>query len=175
MAAINLTTGTAGIKPKDYRVYIDSDTESGSAMDTFMAIANPTKANVITLLGALRELGECRADSIDLGIDDGDSVEGNTLGKIVLDKTGTFTVELINATPANIAALETIDGVSCNIVLVEKETHGASLKTVVAMANVVVSYTEKLTGGDSIRSTLNVEKSVPNASSFRKIVDVSYV
>lgn len=172
--AINLTTGTAGIKQKDYKVYIETDTLSGTAMDTFLGIAEPSSTNVATLLAALKELGECRADSIDLGIDDGDSIEGNTLGKIVLDKTGTFTVELINATPANITALEGIDGVSCNIVLVERETHGVSLKTVIAMSNVVVSYTEKITGGDSIRSTVSVEKSVPNAASFRRIVDVSY-
>jgi hypothetical protein len=174
MSAINLTTGTAGVKQKDYRVYIETFALSSTASNNY--VGEQTTAYYEALLAALKELGECRADSIDLGIGDGDSVDGNTLGKIVLEKTGTFSVELINATPANIDALVGVDGVPCNILLVERDFHSdAKTKTIILMSNVVVSYSEKITGGDIMRATLNVEKSVSTAPSFRIIDDVNIV
>lgn len=178
MSAIALTTGTAGVKQKDYRVYIETVAESATLVNAY--ITTPAKDTFDDLIeiaasGSLRELGECRADSIDLGIGDGDSIDGNTLGKIVLEKTGTFTVELINATPANIAALDAIDGVPCHILLAERDLHDTNKKTVILMANVVVSVSEKITGGDIIRKTLNVEKNVASAPSFRMINDINTV
>lgn len=177
MSAISLTTGTAGVKQKDYRVYIETVTESATLVNAYIREANKTNFDALVAIGAgtLRELGECRADSIDLGIGDGDSVDGNTLGKIVLEKTGTFTVELINATPANIAALDAIDGVPCHILLAERDLHDTDKKTVILMANVVVSVSEKITGGDIIRKTINVEKNVASAPSFRMINDIDTV
>ncbi len=177
MSAIALTTGTAGVKQKDYRVYIETVAESATLVNAYIATPNRDSFDdLITVAsGSLRELGECRADSIDLGIGDGDSVDGNTLGKIVLEKTGTFAVELINATPANITALDAIDGVPCNILLAERDLHDTNKKTVILMANVVVSVSEKITGGDIIRKTLNVEKNVASAPSFRMINDINTV
>lgn len=182
---MSLNYSTDGVKPKDYRVYLGLASTSGlqALIATYIGTGGQTKANldasgkIINTTGSgdaglLLELGECRADSIDLGIADGDSIEGNVLGKIVLGKSGTFAVELINATPANIAALEELDGNSCTILLNERDTHGDDLKTAILLNNVVVSYGEKITGGDSIRATLNVEKSVPTASSFRHIADI---
>ena len=178
-----LTYGTDGIKQKDYRVFVALSSTAGLGELITAYLANKTKANldasgkIINTTGAgspgkLSELGECRADSIDLGIADGDSIEGNRLGKIVLNKTGTFTAELINATPDNIAALEGLDGNPCTILLVERDTHGNDLKTCILMHNFNLSYSEKITGGDSIRSTINIEKSVPDAGSFRSIADI---
>ena len=178
-----LTYGTDGIKQKDYRVFVALSSTAGLDALVTAYLAAKTKANLDApgkiinttgegLAGKLAELGECRADSIDLGIADGDSIEGNRLGKIVLNKTGTFTAELINATPTNIAALEELDGNACTILLVERDTHGDDLKTCILMHNFNLSYSEKATGGDSIRSTINIEKSVPDASSFRSIADI---
>lgn len=169
-----LTYGTDGIKQKDYRVYVEKTAGSGviAAVTTYLGLKN--KANLNALIATLDELGECRADSIDLGIADGDSIEGNVLGKIVLSKTGTFTAELINATPANIAGLEALDGNACTILMVERDIHGGGFKTCILMHNFNLSYSEKATGGDSIRSTINIEKSVPDASSFRSIADVDF-
>ena len=169
------TYGTTGVKQKDYRVYI-AQTVNGitTALATF--VGTPNLVNFNALINAMGgagacELGECRADSIDLGIDDGDSIDGNVLGKIVLNKAGKFSVELINTTVGNIAALEALDGIACTIILQERETHGVNLKTVIAMNNFVVSYTEKITGGDSIRATASIERNVASASAFRTIKD----
>lgn len=175
--------GTNGIKQKDYRIYVGLSDNSTlqSAINTY--IASPIQTNLNVLIDAqggqldtkLQEFGECRADSIDMGIADGDSVDGNVLGKIVLNKTGTFTAELLNATPENIAALELLDGRICTILMLERDTHivnGQVYKTAILMNKVNLSYTEKITGSDSIRSTITIEKSVPSAGSFRVIADL---
>jgi len=182
-----VTYGITGIKPKDYHVYIGlSDNQTlQTAINSYLA--SPAKATLEALIDAadgqdatkLQELGECRADSIELGIEDGDSIEGNILGKIVLDKAGRFTAELINATPANIAALELLDGQVCTVLLVERDTHayGSPLKnykTAVLMNKYALSYSEKITGSDSIRSTINIEKNIPTAGAFRSINDIAY-
>lgn len=173
--AINLTYGTEGIKKKDYHVYIQDASATGvqTAFSTFKTTSN--KANFEALVATLTEMGECRADSIELGIEDGDSIDGNVLGKIVLDKTGSMTAELINATPANIAELEKLDGKAVTVALKERETHlsgTTAKKTVIVVNNVNVSYSEAIRGGDSIRSTINIEKSVPTAGAFRVIADI---
>lgn len=175
--------GTEGIKQKDYRIYIglSNNTTLQNAIETYLG--SPTQGNLSAFLDEqdgqdetkLQEFGECRADSIDMGIADGDSVDGNVLGKIVLNKTGTFTAELLNATPANIAALELLDGQICTIVMLERDTHlvgAVENKTAILMNRFIPSYTEKITGGDSIRSTITIEKSVPSAGSFRVIADL---
>jgi hypothetical protein len=177
--------GVSGIKQKDYHVYVGLSDNSTlqSAIDTYHGA--PTQANLEALLDAqggqlatkLQQLGECRADSIDLGIEDGDTVDGNVLGKIVLNKTGKFTAELINATPDNIAALELLDGQSCTILLLERDTHLVSTteyKTAIIMNEFNLSYSEKITGSDSIRSTINIEKNVPSPSAFRSIHDLAW-
>jgi len=169
---MSLSYGTDGIKQKDYHVYVGLAITAGLAAAITAYLANSSKTNADAVKNLLDELGECRADSIDLGVADGDSIEGNVLGKIVLSKTGTFTAELINATPTNIAALEELDGNACTIMLVERDTHGDDLKTCILMNNFNLSYSEKITGGDSIRSTINIEKNVPDAGSFRHIADV---
>lgn len=170
-----LTYGTAGVKQKDYRVYIGLASKSGlaDAIATYEGTQN--KTNLAAVQALLDELGECRADSIDLGIDDGDSVDGNVLGKIVLNKAAKFTAELINATPANISALEALDGKTCTILMIERDGRvidATIMKTAILMNNITISYSEKITGGDSIRSTINVEKSVANAGAFRSIHDI---
>jgi hypothetical protein len=177
-----LEYGTTGIKQKDWDVYVAQNGDShASAMTTYKSIQD--KTNLDALMTAMSgvtnggRLGECRADSIDLGLDKGDTVDGNNLGEIVLNKACTFAAELINATPANIAALEDIDGLACDVLLVEVDTHdvsGSPYKTAVLLENLVVNYAEKITGGDSIRSTVSISRNVGSPSSFRIIDDIDY-
>ena len=177
--------GTDGIKQKDYHVYVglSNNATLQTAIGTYNA--SPSKTNLQALIDVaggqdatkLQELGECRADSIDLGIEDGDTVDGNILGKIVMNKAGKFTAELINATPANIAALELLDGQSCTVLLLERDSHTVSshvYKTAILMNEFNLSYSEKVTGSDSIRSTINIEKNVPSPSAFRSIRDIQW-
>ena len=173
-----LTYGTDGVKQKDYDVYIGLSNLTGLQAAITSYLSTPTKAlfDAINAISGMARLGECRADSIDLGIDKGDTVDGNNLGEIVLNKACAFAAELMNATPTNIAALELLDGNACTITLQEVDTHTVggtgSHKTCVLLNDLIVSYTEKITGGDSIRSTINIARNVPSAGSFRHIADL---
>lgn len=169
-----LTYGTAGIKQKDYRVYLDSSAAAGVSAALATYRGSKTKTNLNALIATLDELGECRADSISITAENGDTIEGNVLGEIVLNKACAMVAELINATPENIAALELLDGVPVTVVVIEKDTHGATLKTAIVIDGIAMSYSENITGGDSIRSTVNLSRNVPTVGSFRSIDDISY-
>lgn len=172
-----LSYGTDGIKQKDWRVYVGLANTSGLQAAIGNYISAKTKSNLDTIIALLAELGECRRDSIEANIADGDSVEGNVMGKVVLNKTGSFTAELINSTPANIAALEVLDGQACTVVMYERDTHtqngSGSYKTAELINNFVLSYSEAAKGGDSTRATVSMEKNVANPSAFRTLADIS--
>ena len=202
-----LNYGTLGIRQRDYRVYIAFESQlaalcaelvsffenydSGAYVDAYYGHLETIMASKMT------HIGEMRKDSIDVSIADGDSVEGNEIGKFVMSKTGTFSCELINATPDNKNALAAADGQEAIIMLVElNDTRMENfndagtffqLHELIFIANVdsiiagsvsgvggSFSYSEKDTGGTIPTSTISIEKSVPNAGSFRKIIDQPY-
>jgi hypothetical protein len=173
-----LTYGTEGIKQKDYRVYLDAT--SAADVASFLATYNAAKnqSNINALIATLDELGECRADSITVTGENGDTIEGNVLGEIVLNKACAMAAELINATAANITRLVSLDGVPVTIVIIEKDTHpksvGGNAKTAIVISDVVLSYSENITGGDSIRAMVNISKSVPSITDFRSITDITW-
>ena len=86
--------------------------------------------------------------------------------------------ELINATPENINALTALDGTPLTVVILEKDTHAiagsAIAKTAIVINNIVMSYSENITGGDSIRSTVNLSRNVPTVGDFRSIADLTW-
>ena len=205
--------GLDGIRQRDYRVWINFEDmkEADGELDFILAVdrmgdlyeymhTDPIEyENVFNALNALKgcmyHVGEMRADSVELSVEDGDSVEGNEVGKIVLGKTGKFTTELINSTPDIISWLALRDTKECIIMLEELNStrfesyDGAILETheiilignVPAMAEgltdnvgVAFNYADKVVGKDIVISTLSVEKTVPTASAFRQIMDVNY-
>ena len=205
--------GLDGIRQRDYRVWINFEDmkEADGELDFITAVdamgnlyefihENPIDYKEIfgalnTLKGCMYHVGEMRADSVELSVEDGDSVEGNEVGKIVLGKTGKFATELINSTPDIISWLALRDTKECIIMLEELNStrfesyDGAILETheiilignVPAMAEgltdnvgVAFNYADKVVGKDIVISTLSVEKTVPTASAFRQIMDVNY-
>lgn len=212
MAAIALKTGTAGIRQRNYRVFLaanDYNFKFGQiclSLLTFHEEMSFDHEYAYTMfseaLSLMVEVGECRADSIDVSVEDGESIDGNSLGKIVLGKTGTFAAELINATPDNINKLALLDQKDCIVILVE--TNGSEQMfdnfdgvkdhfLSVDAHNVIIisnfdelilenfqnvgknlSVTHRETGGDSIKVMLSIEDSCQVAGSFRKIIDVPY-
>ena len=109
-----LNYGTLGIRQRDYRVYIAFESQLAAlcaALVDFFAEYNSgaydnAYEHLETIMASkMTHIGEMRKDSIDVSIADGDSVEGNEIGKFVMSKTGTFSCELINATPDNKNAL----------------------------------------------------------------------
>jgi hypothetical protein len=177
-----LTYGTEGIKQKDYRVYIansDIDDEKSSGVAAAVATYDgaKNKNNIQALITALDELGECRTDSIAVTAENGDTVEGNVLGEIVLNKACSMAAELINSTPSNIEALADLDSMPVTVVIIEKDTHNVSdnaTKTAIVINNIVMSYSENITGGDSIRAMVNLSRNVPSVGDFRSIADIDW-
>jgi len=201
-----LNYGVLGIRQRDYRVYIAFESQLTALCAELVSFFedydsgayDAAYGHLQTIMASkMTHIGEMRKDSIDVSIADGDSVEGNEIGKFVMSKTGTFACELINATPDNKNALAAADGQEAVIMLVElNDTRmenfldaGAffQLHELIFIANVdsilagsvkgiagSFSYSEKDTGGTIPTSTISIEKKVPNAASFRKIIDQPY-
>ena len=209
MAKINY--GVAGIRQRDYRVWIAFENAGSGELDFVDAIdrldymfnciySDPVKyedakTHLDAIKKAMYHVGEMRADSIDVSVQDGDSIDGNEKGKIVLGKSGTFTAELINSTPEIIEFLTGLDGHECVIMLEEiddtrlKSYDSAMLETheIIVIGNVPAmlagltdnvgcsfSFSEKAAGKNIAISTLNVEKSISTVKEFRSIEDVRY-
>lgn len=209
MAKINY--GVAGIRQRDYRVWIAFEDAGSGELDfvnaidklddMFYLLYHPpvdyeaAKVGLDRVKENMYHVGEMRADSIDVSVQDGDSIDGNEKGKIVLSKSGTFTAELINSTPEIIEFLTGLDGHECVIMLEEindarlKSYDGAMLETheIIVIGNVPAmlagltdnvgcsfSFSEKAAGKNIVISTLNVEKSISTVKEFRSIEDVRY-
>lgn len=200
-----LNYGTLGIRQRDYRVYIAFESQLTALCAELVSFFelydfgayDAAYSYLETIMASMTHIGEMRKDSIDVSIADGDSVEGNEIGKFVMSKTGTFSCELINATPDNKNALANADSQEAIIMLVEINDNrmenfndaGAffELHEIVFVGNMEsiidgldsgvggsFSYSEKDTGGTIPTSTISIEKKVPNAASFRKIIDQPY-
>ncbi|MDY0387418.1 MAG: hypothetical protein RBT65_09885 [Methanolobus sp.] len=209
MAKINY--GVAGIRQRDYRVWIAFENAGSGEFDFVTAIdtlddvfkylyGTPVDyAQAKSLLDLVKQnmyhVGEMRADSIDVSVQDGDSIDGNEKGKIVLGKSGTFTAELINSTPEIIEFLTGLNGHKCVIMLEEindarlESYDGAMLETheIIVIGNVPAmldglidnvgcsfSFSEKAAGKNIVISTINVEKSISTVKEFRSIEDLRY-
>ena len=167
-----LSYGSEGIKQKDYQVYIGKyATTIKTAADEY--VAAPSKTTAAALETALDELGELRADSISVTAENGDTVEGNNIGEIVLNKACAMMAELINATPDNINALAELDGQAVVVMIKEKDARN-DVRTVIVINNVVMSYSENITGGDIPRASISLSRSVANVGNFRIINDIDY-
>lgn len=209
MAKINY--GVAGIRQRDYRVYIAFENAGPGEHYFVHAISNlddmfkslygtpvdyeEAKILLEWIKEDMYHIGEMRADSIDVSVQDGDSIDGNEKGKIVLSKSGTFTAELINSTPEIIEFLTGLNGHECVIMLEEindarlESYDGAMLETheIIVIGNVPAmlagltdnvgcsfSFSEKATGKNIVISTINVEKSISTVKEFRSIEDLRY-
>ena len=205
--------GVEGIRQRNYRVWInfeDMTTAAGElgfieAVDLMgdipplISASPPDYSNAKEKLDALKQVmyrvGEMRADSIEVSVEDGDSVEGNEVGKIVMGKTGKFSAELINSTPDILTWLGQRDTKECIIMLEEmdssrlKNYDDAMLETheIIFIGNLpamaaghtdnvggAFNYVEKVVGKNIATSILNVEKTVSSAGAFRKIYDFQY-
>lgn len=209
MAKVNY--GIAGIRQRHYRVWIafenagtgeyDFVNAVDALDDMFTAIyeENPDYISAKDKFDTFKEnayhVGEMRADSIDVSVQDGDSIEGNEIGKTVLGKSGTFSAELINSTPEIVDFLTGLDGHECVVLLEEvsdvrlKSYNGAMLETheIIVIGNMpailagltdnvggIFHFSEKVTGKNIAISMLNVERSVSTVREFRSIEDFRY-
>jgi hypothetical protein len=209
MAKVNY--GIAGIRQRHYRVWMAFENAGTGEHDFVVAVnalddmftniyeENPGYANAKAKFDTFKthayHVGEMRADSIDVSVQDGDSIEGNEIGKTVLGKSGTFSAELINSTPEIVDFLTGLDGHECVVLLEEvsdvrlKSYNGAMLETheIIVIGNMPAilagltdnvggsfHFSEKVTGKNIAISMLNVEKSVSTVREFRSIEDFRY-
>lgn len=209
MAKVNY--GVAGIRQRHYRVWMAFENAGTGEHDFVAAVdflddmftciyqASPDYENAKAKFDAFKtnvyHVGEMRADSIDVSVQDGDSIEGNEIGKTVLGKSGTFAAELINSTPEIVDFLTGLDGHECVVLLEEvndvrlKSYNGAMLETheIIVIGNIPAilagltdnvggsfHFSEKVTGKNIAISMLNVERSVSTVREFRSIEDFRY-
>lgn len=209
MAKVNY--GIAGIRQRHYRVWMAFENAGTGEYDFVGAVdalddmfthiydENPNYEDAKAKLDTFKEfayhVGEMRADSIDVSVQDGESIDGNEKGKIVLGKLGTFTAELINSTPEIVDFLTGLDGHECVVLLEEvsdvrlKSYNGAMLETheIIVIGNMPAilagltdnvggsfHFSEKVTGKNIAISMLNVERSVSTVREFRSIEDFKY-
>lgn len=169
-----LTYGTSGIRKKSYRVYIAEADTAGldAALDNI--VSNGKTDYIDAAIALMSEFGECRDDSITVTGEDGEAIEGNVVGNLVINKACSFSAELINSTPDNIDAIEALDGVAVSVLLIEKDSHMDGVtekKLAIIIKNKNLSYTENITGGDTGRGTISLSSSPRKIDDFRTIVD----
>lgn len=199
--------GKDGIRQRDYRVYgiLANNAEYQTALSLiqwlYNCLAEESFSDAFTAWNEdgglktdyLTHLGEMRRDSINLSIDDGDSVEGNEVGKLVLSKNCKFEAELINATPENINELLAWDGKQ-GIIILEEITHNrlsnyedAMLlaRELVIIGNVpeivagltdsvagVISISEKHVGSGIAICNIGIERECGVPKNFRTVVEL---
>ncbi len=197
-----LTYGTEGIKQKDWKVWLldgsyQSDPHAGMLdVKQFVdgEVYNTAFLRLEDVLVASEHLGECRKDSISWSTENGEVVEGNEAGEIVLGKNCSFTVELINATAGNInelmsnfdssrffIILEELNGRTGNWttgepvpddIIESNDTHEIIVLGGVGGSNISVS--ESITGGDIPRATITMNDVVPSVGDFRYRFEMPY-
>lgn len=199
---MGLTYGTEGIKQKDWKVWLfDSSNEHNlhaAMLDIKSHVDYMEYLSAFNLLGIFlsdsEHLGECRKDSISWSTENGEVVEGNEVGEIVLGKNCSFTVELINATAENINELmSNFDGSRFFIILEElngrtknwetgetppddivesKDTH--EIISIGAVGGSNISVGESIAGGDIPRVTITINDIVPSIGDFRYRLEMPY-
>lgn len=173
-----LTYGTSGIKNKSYRVYLAEADTYGLDAELDAIIGAPDTGSLDAAITLMSEFGECRDDSITVVGEDGETIQGNVVGNIVINKACSFSAELINSTPDNIDAIEALDGIAVSVLLVEKDSHMDGVtekKLAIIIKNKNLSYTENITGGDTGRGTISLSSSPRKIDDFRTIVDCEVV
>lgn len=199
-----LTYGLDGIVQKDYRVWIcyppDSYAFSGGfvSWDEWITISLIAQEYGLlktaideSLFVYMSILGECRKDSISLVTEDGDTVDGNEVGRLVLNKKCSFSAELINATPDNINELQDAVESSTPFYIVLEEIQGRTkewgwgVETTISNdtrelifigvnEGAVAKISESIIGGDIPRLMIEVADTVAEVSQFRRINEMPY-
>lgn len=198
-----LTYGTEGIRQRDWKVWLCDGSLQHNLHDALRdyvksLVDSMVYSDAFDLLGFYlsqsEHLGECRKDSISWSTENGEVVEGNEVGEIVLGKNCSFTVELINATAENINELmSNFDGSRFFIILEElngrtknwatgepapgdivesKDTH--EIISIGAVGGSNISVSESIAGGDIPRVTITINDTVPSIGDFRYRLEMPY-
>lgn len=175
-----LSYGTEGVKQKNWVLWLIKPSmaaieEYGDFVSTHSASAFSSaidnKDEVIGMLGELRN------DSVSLTAENGDTVEGNIVGEITINKVCALNAELINATIENCNELATYDGRQVIAMMLDSENiysnfHPTPGATCIVVDGATLNYNETVTGGDIVRATISLSKNPSRVDDFRKIFEV---
>ncbi len=122
-------------------------------------------------------VGELRNDSVSLTAENGDTVEGNIVGEIAINKVCALNAELINATIENCNELAEYDGLPVIAMMFDSENVDSAFCPVGGATGIVIegaklNYNEMVTGGDIVRATISLSKNPSRVDDFRKIFKV---
>lgn len=182
-----LSYGLTGTKQKDWMMFVFNtdimanfpyDEVSGNDLPVAELIDAIFDSNDFILEN---HLGELRADSISLTGDNGDTIEGNIVGEITLNKAVSLTAELINSTVDNANQLSKLDGQPVSVFLFEKFEMGSlntfgtwfrlniKNKTLIVIPETILRYSESITAGDITRGTVKFSKTTGKIRDFRQV------
>lgn len=176
-----LSYGTEGIKQKNWILWLFkssmaaqsaySDFLDSYSVDSFVSMTRDTPDHVIG------HLGELRNDSVSLTAENGDTVEGNIVGEITINKVCALNAELINATIENCNELAQYDGLPVIAMMFDSENvdygnfYPIAGATCIVVEGATLNYNEMVTGGDIVRATISLSKNPSRVDDFRKIFE----
>ena len=178
---MSLSYGTEGIKQKNWVLWLVKPSmatieEYSGFINTHIAgeFSSAINGNQDEVIGVL---GELRNDSVSLTAENGDTVEGNIVGEIIINKVCALNAELINATIENCNELATYDGRPVIAMMFDSENidsnfHPISGATCIIVDGATLNYNETVTGGDIVRATISLSKNPSRVDDFRKIFEV---
>jgi len=199
-----LNCDTNGVRHKNYRVWLLSKASENwanglIAVGELFTELNKFSKNELnfdsqdklsTALALFDHVGECRADSIEVNGEKGNSIEGNESGELVLNKACSFSAELINSTLDNIEQSVLYDKKETIIILEEVDSfenewnlNDTTVKTfnnheIVIIGNsingFILNVNESHKGQGVSVIPLSIAKTVSKISSFRNTYNVEY-
>jgi hypothetical protein len=175
-----LSYGTEGIKQKNWILWLFKP--SMAAYQEYRDFFDTHSASYFTFVyyyesDVIGHIGELRNDSVSLTAENGDTVEGNIVGEITINKVCALNAELINATIENCNELAEYDGLPVIAMMFDSENVNSKFLPVAGATCIVVegatlNYNEMVTGGDIVRATISISKNPSRVDDFRKIFEV---
>ena len=174
-----LSYGTEGIKQKNWVLWLFKP--SMAAVNPYSVFLNSYSAGSFTTMlspfnldKVIGHIGELRNDSVSLTAENGDTVEGNIVGEITINKVCALNAELINATIENCNELAQYDGLPVIAMMFDQENVDENFlpvdgATCIVVEGATLNYNEMVTGGDIVRATISLSKNPSRVDDFRKI------
>jgi len=175
-----LSYGTEGIKQNNWVLWLFKS--SGAASQAYRDFVDTHSREHLTdfisdyASDIIGHIGELRNDSVSLTAENGDTVEGNIVGEIAINKVCALNAELINATIENCNELAKYDGLPVIAMMFDQETANNYFlprpgTTCIVVEGATLNYNETVTGGDIVRATISLSKNPSRVDDFRKIFE----
>ena len=176
-----LSYGTEGIKQNNWVLWLFKSSLAATSQYHYFVNGydNSVFQNIFSDIPEqiIGHIGELRNDSVSLTAENGDTVEGNIVGEIAINKVCALNAELINATTENCNELAEYDGLPVIAMMFDSENVDSNFyplagATCIVVEGATLNYNEMVTGGDIVRATISLSKNPSRVDDFRKIFEV---